>query len=543
MIRTLLLMMLMLCVPLMGCPDPEPDFCFGCGEPGDDDDDDDDTPDPPVWGDCFELDPTGDEDFVYFEGDGGEQVGWAVTGMEDLSGDGFGEIAFSARQHDGETNSGRVYVFFSQSLQSGGRLDLDDADVILEGPDEQAFFGQSLAAIDDVDRVSGQELLVGATSIWSAFLFTSEQLLDDDEWEADDAHAYIWTDNANEILNFGNPEIGMDVATLAAPEAGTAAAIAIGAPAWPLSNTGRVAVFAAETLEDGGDLDFMSDADVVIDGHETFMSIGEAVTGVGDIDGDGYEELAVGSYRTSAIESDSFLGRVFVFSGDDMLSGGDALTTDADFIFNGSADGGQFGQQVAGLGDLDGDERSDLAIASPREATASANDGAVRIWLSGSIGAEQEADEADVQLRGSGGEYLGEGLAGEGDFNGDGSPDLMIAGPARTTTGSQFAGKVYLTRSTDLLDVVGEEDDVVNSTQIDHAICGMNTNELIGRSSLSRTSRALAIVPDVDGDGVDDLLIGAPSYSPDKESLAAGRVYLVLSRWDAPEVEDDEGGE
>ncbi len=142
--------------------------------------------------------------------------------------------------------------------------------------------------------------------------------------------------------------------------------------------------------------------------------------------------------------------------------------------------------------------------------------------------------DADLLIAGAGGERFGEALAGGGDLDGDGVQDLLIAASDADTGASQLTGRVYIAPAGSLGGTLTQTQEF-NSGDLEHRLCGSAVGERLGMSAEVLASRALAIVPDVNGDGLDDLLVGAPNWRGPNDEHLMGRVYLVLSRFEAGE--------
>ncbi|MEM1013323.1 MAG: dockerin type I domain-containing protein [Planctomycetota bacterium] len=224
-------------------------------------------------------------------------------------------------------------------------------------------------------------------------------------------------------------------------------------------------------------------ARVTITGSQPSESFGFALDGAGDVDGDGLADIIVGA--VDATPNGLLSGAARVFSG---LDG--SLIHD----FEGSTSGDQFGYSVAGLGDLNGDGRSDLAIGA---VDANGFDGTVRVHsgLTGNVLFEVDGLVSST-------EGLGFSLSAAGDVNNDGTPDLVI-------------GAVYANNSTGRARVVS-------------GIDGSTLYTYDGPSLGAFFGASVSAAGDVDDDGYDDFAISAPRSTA--EGFDSGRVRVYSGR-------------
>ena len=115
-------------------------------------------------------------------------------------------------------------------------------------------------------------------------------------------------------------------------------------------------------------------------------------------------------------------------------------------------------------------------------------------------------------------DYSGRGVAWAGDTDGDGTSDILVAAPDNDDAGSS-AGKVYLVRSAD---VPGVSSVPLNDLEIAWTGAGAGFN-LGGYVQ----SDALSTAGDLDGDGLDDIMIGEPLYKG-SSGTPDGRVYVIM---------------
>ncbi len=218
---------------------------------------------------------------------------------------------------------------------------------------------------------------------------------------------------------------------------------------------------------------------------------GYRVAGVPDADGDGRGDLLVGAYAEDS-GAYSAGGRAYLFSG----ATGALLHT---LTSPNPETDGYFGS-VAGVPDVDGDGRGDLLVGAWRESGGAFEAGRAYLF-SGATGALLHTlTSPNANYRG----YFGVFVAGVADADGDGRGDLLIGAGRETVGGSSLAGRAYLfSGATGAL---------------------LHTLESPNPQSNVALFGSVADVPDADGDGRGDLLVGAPEENIGISHV--GRVYL-----------------
>lgn len=249
----------------------------------------------------------------------------------------------------------------------------------------------------------------------------------------------------------------------------------------------------------------------------------------GDVDGDGRCDVAVSSYGESLVDN-ADNGLVWVYTADDLLSEGtpSRIYTEDD----GTETSVYFGIDVA-LGDVDGDGLDDLLVgARNHDGDAGTSAGAAWLFLAADDDGRQAwspvfADEASWSVEGDNSyDYLGWGVA-LGDDDGDGFAEVWVGSPSDELPdgdsstgavlrydGAAVAGTSFGTRWAPL--------------DADQAWSPLTTGGFFGL-------RGLAVVGDIDGDGLGDAVATAPR--DDHHGDNASSVYQLLAAPDVARLE------
>lgn len=332
-----------------------------------------------------------------------EGVAWGTLG--DFDGDGFSELAAAAPFLSNPGN--RVYVY--RGSPNGV---LSDARRTLDAPDRDAQFGFSISAAGDLNGDGFGDLAVGAPG-----------------YLGNTGRVYVYLGGSTGFREL--PEINLDGPDGPDGYFGVAvtgggdfnrdgfADLAVGANR--AGGGGRVHVYYGSVNGPP------SRPSLTLQGPtEMGARFGNALAHLGDFDGDGDSDLAVGADGFG-----SFAGRVYVYRGGPSGLGATAQTLDR-------AQGGQFGIAVAGVGDVNGDGLPDLAAGAT---TIDAGRGQLLVYHATRTGfssaASAEIQGPDAQMADFGG-----AVSAAGDIDGDGFGDL-ITSAARL---DDFTGRAYVYR-------------------------------------------------------------------------------------------------
>jgi hypothetical protein len=266
----------------------------------------------------------------------------------------------------------------------------------------------------------------------------------------------------------------------------------IGATGQDAGGTTSGAVYLVE--DPSGSLD-LSLADAKLIGESASDYAGYSVAGLGDVDGDGLDDIAVGGPS-----SGTGAGMAWVLAGP--VSGTIDLSA-ADATLTGVAGGDSTGADVARGGDVDGDGVGDLLVGAALSDGTGTEAGAAYLVLGPPSDSSLSAAEATF-TGALAQDRAGSSLAGGGDADGDGFGDLLFGSPYEDTGGSN-AGATWL--------VYGPSTGTISLSAADAMFVGETASDAAGSH---------VGFLDADGDGFDDLFLSATSYGGGE-----GAVYVV----------------
>jgi len=263
---------------------------------------------------------------------------------------------------------------------------------------------------------------------------------------------------------------------------------------------------------------------------------GRAVRGVGDVNGDGLEDVIVGAYQANtAAQNDA--GRSYVVFGKaDGASVDLGEVTDevgGGFVIEGDGVGTRSGRSVSGAGDMNGDGLADLLIGADYGLVGAVNAGRSYVVFGKATTTRVLLSDIANPAGGVGGfvidgetseDGLGNSVSPAGDVNGDGRADVILGAPRHEpVVAFMNGGTAYV--------VFGKDDGAAVTLGSGGVRDGIGGFVIDSERDFSGCGTSVSTAGDIDGDGLSDVIVGCPG-----DDGSFGRAYVVFGKTDTRAV-------
>jgi hypothetical protein len=442
-----------------------------------------------------------------------ERVGYHLHTAGDVNGDGYDDFLIGTfHNRVNGYNAGAAYLILgSQSANWGNNISLLKADARFLGAKPYESAGYFLGGGGDVNGDGLDDFLIGAADGYLYIVFGRSVA----NWGMDfilydSADAWYEQENAEDAAGLSNAIIGdmngdgYDDIICGAPyndyggdDAGKAYLILGKATGWQRGIN-------------------LNKADASFYSSYGSGLVGYGVDGVGDVNGDGIPDFAIGARGQ---------GKVFLFFGRKNVNWGKNYDINlADVIFVNEQYGNYTSWRVSGAGDVNKDGYDDFLIGAPYHDQNENEDGKVYLILGRDSGWKTSLSEADASYYGEAyDDEAGWDAQGAGDVDGDGYDDFLIGAWYNDANGID-AGKMYLIRGK----ASGWQRNVSLSSIQDYFV-GEHAGDYAGFS--------VATAGDVNGDGLNDIITSASYYS--EVYYWGGKIHIFVSQNSIPPVIND----
>ncbi len=439
----------------------------------------------------------------------GDYSGWVFSPLGDINGDHLADFIIGTHGASPGVNysAGKSYVIFGfPNWHAPGQLVVQQGSVVKLGAEDLAirdsgnYFLSGIYLINMIDN-GGFELALQNPPGFSIPYFTSDQLIKQE--------VFFVHDGSDQQPNY---QLFFQSATTQGWNLGIFSQVQF----IPLSVVGYQPIAKLDKTSDGKHGFMLQDS-------SNISGYGWSVATTGDINGDQIDDIVIGA---------PFAGRSYVLFGTNdswengILDINQLCDGQRGFLFIGESLKNEFGYSVNSAGDINGDEVEDFMVGAPGVGGATYvifgsnnkshwGNGYLQVadWCDGLRGFVLKQESLD--------EGCGSSVSSAGDINGDGLADMVIGAPyARLSLGRLVAGKTYI--------IFGSANQTAwgnGAVDLSQLHDGRRGFVLEGEVARSESGFFVSGGGDVNGDGITDIIIGAPSSSTNSQ---IGYSYVIF---------------
>ena len=415
------------------------------------------------------------------------RLGEAVNGAGDVNGDGYSDVIAGAKYYDnGESDEGVAIVYL------GSAAGLGAASTTLESNLTNTYLGSSVASAGDVNGDGYSDIIVGATG------FTNG--------ESSEGAAFVYYGSASGVsttaaATFESNQtvafMGVSVSSAGDVNGDGFSDVLIGAQGYDNGQSDEGLAFVYHGSADGLSITAASQWEI----NQAEAAFGYSVSNAGDVNGDGYDDVIIGSNFVDLGQVNE--GAAFIYHGSPT---GASLTSAV--VLERNQAYAYMGRQVSTAGDVNGDGYDDVIIGANEYDNGQLDEGAAFVYhgsssgVSNTVAAQLEANQAQA--------YFGTSVSTAGDVNGDGYSDVIV-GARYYDNGSFNEGAAFVYHG---------------------SASGVSTTpaaQLENNQASADFGYSVSSAGDVNGDGYSDVIVGSSAYDNSLSDQGAAFFYYGSS--------------